>query len=151
MNIKLDALYSGVLDEIILDNSVSFDKEKYEFNEIKDLKNIVINGKIYINSSEELILETVISGIMVLVDSISLENVDYNFSTNIEEILENNENTIDILPILWQNIVLEVPLRFTKVEDFSSYSGDGWKLISEEEVGKNNPFLELKEKYKEEW
>ena len=70
----------------------------------------------------------------------------------IKKYLEKDENSIDILPILWQNIVLEVPLRFTKVNDLSKYNGDGWKLISEEEASStsNNPFLELKEKYKEE-
>ena len=94
---------------------------------------------------------------MILEDSISLDNVEYPFSIdideNIEENLEKDENSIDILPILWQNIVLEVPLRFTKVNDLSKYNGDGWKLISEEEASStsNNPFLELKEKYKEEW
>ena len=94
---------------------------------------------------------------MILDDSISLDNVEYPFSIdideNIEENLEKDENSIDILPILWQNIVLEVPLRFTKVNDLSKYNGDGWKLISEEEASStsNNPFLELKEKYKEEW
>ena len=74
------------------------------------------------------------------------------FLIYIEENLEKDENSIDILPILWQNIVLEVPLRFTKVNDLSKYNGDGWKLISEEEASStsNNPFLELKEKYKEE-
>ena len=93
---------------------------------------------------------------MILEDSISLDNVEYPFSIdideNIEENLEKDENSIDILPILWQNIVLEVPLRFTKVNDLSKYNGDGWKLISEEEASStsNNPFLELKEKYKEE-
>ena len=85
-----------------------------------------------------------------------MDNVEYPFSIdideNIEENLEKAENSIDILPILWQNIVLEVPLRFTKVNDLSKYNGDGWKLISEEEASStsNNPFLELKEKYKEE-
>ena len=38
------------------------------------------------------------------------------------------------MAILWQNIVLEVPLQFTKVEDLSKFHGDGWKLISEEEI-----------------
>ena len=93
---------------------------------------------------------------MILEDSISLDNIEYPFSIdideNIEENLEKDENSIDILPILWQNIVLEVPLKFTKVNDLSKYNGDGWKLISEEEASStsNNPFLELKEKYKEE-
>ena len=49
---------------------------------------------------------------------------------NIDEFLENNQNSIDILEILWQNIVLEIPLKYTEVEDLSKYQGDGWKVIS---------------------
>ena len=151
MNIKLDSLNSGVVEEIIVNEDVLFDKEIYS-EEIKDLKNVRFNGKIYKNSADEIVLEGILKGTMILEDSISLDEIPYNFAINIEEILENDENTIDIIPILWQNTVLEVPLRYTKVEDYSSYSGDGWKLISEEEgsINKNNPFLELREKIKEE-
>ena len=54
------------------------------------------------------------------------------------------ENILDIYAILWQNIVLEVPLRYSKVEDYGKYQGDGWKLVSEEELKlKNNPFSAL--------
>ena len=53
--------------------------------------------------------------------------------------------------ILWENIVLEVPLQFTKVTDFSKFQGDGWKLVSENEpTTNNNPFSELLDKMKEE-
>ena len=53
--------------------------------------------------------------------------------------------------ILWENIVLEVPLQFTKVIDFSKFQGDGWKLVSENEpTTNNNPFSELLDKMKEE-
>ena len=55
------------------------------------------------------------------------------------------KNTLDITEILWQNIMLEVPLRFTTVDDYSKYQGDGWKLTSEEELKvENNPFNDLK-------
>ena len=114
------------------------------------LKNIYLNGKVFRNSANELILSGILTGVMVIEDSVSLDEVDYEFSINIEEILENDENTIDIIPILWQNIVLEVPLRFTKVDDYSSYSGDGWKLVSEVKDKSNNPFLELSKNFKEE-
>ena len=49
---------------------------------------------------------------------------------------ENNltiiQNRLDILPFLWQNIVLEVPMRITNsnIEDVVS-SGEGWELINE--------------------
>ena len=44
-----------------------------------------------------------------------------------------NQNYIDIIPIIWQNIVLEIPLRVVS-EDVSDSvtSGDGWKLIRED-------------------
>ena len=52
---------------------------------------------------------------------------------------------------MWENIVLEVPLKFTEVKDFSEFHGDGWKLIDEDEVQKNhNPFGELLEEFGEE-
>lgn len=150
MVIKLESLNSGVVDEILLDEDINFGKEYLSETDIIDLKNTHIKGRIYINSTNELILEANIEGIMVLEDSISLEDVEYKFSSNIEEIFENNQNSIDIIPILWQNIVLEVPLRFTTVKDYSKYSGNGWKLIDEKKELSNNPFIELSKNYKEE-
>ena len=84
---------------------------------------------------------------MKIQDSITLEEVIYPFSIEIDDklsdFIENNENSLDINEILWQNIVLEVPLRFTIVEDYSKIKGDGWKLVSEEDLVKNNPFNTL--------
>lgn len=154
MFINLEELNSNVKDEILISSEVNFDKDLLSNSSIKDLKDVFVNGKIYKDASDEFIIEATVEGKMIIEDSISLEDVTYpfliNIDENIEEILQKDKNTIDIIPILWQNIVLEVPLRYTEVKDLSSYSGDGWKLISEEEVKSNNPFLELKEKYKEE-
>ena len=46
---------------------------------------------------------------------------------------------------LWQNILVEVPLRAVNPKNENiSLSGDGWRLISEEEVKtENNPFMDL--------
>ncbi|MGN1000974.1 MAG: YceD family protein [Bacilli bacterium] len=154
MFINLEELNSNVKDEILISSEVNFDKDLLSNSSIKDLKDVFVNGKIYKDASDEFVIEATVEGKMIIEDSISLEDVTYpfliNIDENIEEILQKDKNTIDIIPILWQNIVLEVPLRYTEVKDLSSYSGDGWKLISEEEVNSNNPFLELKEKYKEE-
>ena len=92
---------------------------------------------------------------MVLEDSISLEPIDHQFSCQIEEEFEENdenlENILDITDILWQNIVLEVPLKLTNVEDFNEYQGDGWKLVSEDSIkNTNNPFSELRDMMGEE-
>ena len=92
---------------------------------------------------------------MKLEDVISLENIQYPFSFEFEEVLEeipeNNEKVLDITDILWQNIVLEVPLKRTEVTDFSKYQGDGWKLVTEEEAkNTNNPINELANMWGEE-
>lgn len=150
MFINLDELNSNIKKEIEISNSVAFSLDDIEKTEIKKLENVNVEGKIYKDSSDEFIIEALLTGDMYLEDSISLEDVIYPFSINIEENIEENlekdKNTIDIIPILWQNIVLEVPLRYTNVDDYSNYSGDGWKLVSEKETKSNNPFLELKDK-----
>ena len=150
MNIKLESINSNTCKEILINEQIEIPKEYYENSEINGLKKVSFTGKVFKNSSQEVVLEGILSGTMVIPDSISLENVDCDFSSNIEQILENEQNTIDIIPILWQNIVLEIPLRFTKVSDISSYSGDGWKLVSEGEESNNNPFLEFSKNFKEE-
>ena len=155
MVINLDEIFANIKDAIILDEDVTFDSEKYHLPEIKDLKSIHLKGQVELDENEEVILTGVLSGTMTILDSISLDEVNYDFETeleeNLEEIIENDKNSIDIIDVLWQNIVLEVPLRYTEVTDYSKYSGDGWRLISEEELKKeHNPFQALIENKKEE-
>ena len=83
---------------------------------------------------------------MKINDSITLEEVWYPFDIQIDEKLdefvEKDKKHLDIIEFLWQDIVLEVPLRYTVVSNYDEYHGDGWKLVSEEELG-NNPFKTL--------
>ena len=155
MDINLDELYSDILDSISLDEDIIFPQETYHINDIKRLSDVHLNGEITKNNQSEVILTGTLKGIMTILDSISLAEVNYHFlielEENLEEIMEKGKNSIDILDILWQNIVLEVPLRYTEVTDYSKYSGDGWRLISEEELKcENNPFQALLKNEKEE-
>lgn len=154
MIIELDELLCRSKDKIEINEEIIFDEEYFNSNDIKSLKNVHFVGQIKEDSDTTVNLRGTLSGVMVIEDSISLDDVNYEFSCeieeNIDEILENNENTIDILPILWQNIVLEIPLKYTEVEDLSKYQGDGWKVISEDEVKRDNPFSILTENMKEE-
>ena len=108
-------------------------------------------GKVKLPSFEgEITIKGNLEGIMVIADSISLDPIDYEFNSEIdeeiEEILEKTLKTLDITEILWQNIVLEVPLKLTNVESFDEYHGDGWKLTSEDSIeNTNNPFKELED------
>ena len=161
MNIDLTPLHSHIVDQIDITNTYSIPEEYFGTTGIKKLDRVQVEGYIYLTPSEDDVAEEVdsikcqVKGNMIIEDSISLELVEYPFSIEYDDIIEENckksENTLDIFSFLWENIVLEVPLQFTKVKDFSKFRGDGWKLVSENELtDNNNPFSELLEKMKEE-
>ena len=154
MNIDYSLLVSGTKNEIDISNTYNISKEYFENTDVLALNEIEVNGKIYQGMSEddpdELVeyIKCNIKGTMTIADSISLEPVEYPFSIEYDDIIEENckksENTLDIFQFLWENIVLEIPLQFTKVKDLSKFHGDGWKLISEDELKtSNNPFNDL--------
>lgn len=155
MKLDLTNLNSNLIDTLEMDEKIEIPKELYQQSSIIDLKDIKIKGEVGKDSTNIITLKVVLSGTMVLEDSINLEPIDYSFSCEIEEeltnFLKNNENILDITDILWQNIMLEVPLKLSHVEDFNEYQGDGWKLISEDSIQNiNNPFSELKDMMGEE-
>ena len=155
MELDITMLNRDMKDAIDIDSKVTIPSDKFHDTEILELKDLRLCGRVVRNSSDIITLEADLSGIMVLEDSISLEPIDYQFSCQIdeefEEFNENLENILDITDILWQNIVLEVPLKLTNVEDFNEYQGDGWKLVSEDSIkNTNNPFSELRDMMGEE-
>ena len=155
MNIDITMLNRRMKNTIDIDSEVVIPNDRFSNTEILDLKNLKLQGSIVRNSSDIITLKADLSGIMVLEDSISLEPIDHQFSCQIEEEFEENdenlENILDITDILWQKIVLEVPLKLTNVENFNEYQGDGWKLVSEDSIkNTNNPFSELRDMMGEE-
>ena len=153
MKIDLSLLHTNQVNEVSIHDSYSF-TEDYSCPDILGLSDIKVDGIITLRDDKDVFIGT-ISGTMIIKDSISLEEVSYPFEIQFDDFLpENyikNENTLDLLGFLWENIVLEVPLRFTKVQDLSKYQGDGWRVVREDErINPNNPFLELLNDFEEE-
>ena len=149
MIIDLTPLLNGTSNSIEIKKTFSFNNEYLDLSEIRKLEDVKVVGDITLDAGIPF-LSLSVSGTMFLEDSISLDEIPYPFSLQIEEKVEdfseNITNTIDIMSILWQNIVLEVPLQLTEVEDLTKYQGEGWRLVSEEEMNKeNNPFSNLKD------
>ena len=121
-----------------LDDDFSLDEVYYKNTDIRELKNLHIDGEVEIDYDDNIYLNLNVKGIMILPCAISLEDVEYSFSTtidetigNFEEIYKNNKNSLDISNILWENIVLEIPIRVVaKNIKPSNTHGDGWELIS---------------------
>ena len=159
MDIDLSLLNSNTVDSIDISNTYSIPKSYFENMDVISIDNVKVDGKITRREDEDmelsLYIDAVIDGVMVIPDSISLEPIDYPFHIEYNDFCEENykksENILDIFTFLWENIVLEVPLQFTKVTDLSKFHGDGWKLISEEERNHEaNPFSELLKEFDKE-
>ena len=142
---------------IVIDDVVSFNEEYIKNTPIKKLDNIKINGRAYYSVTNEIVFECHVEGIMVLEDSITLEPVEYPIILDIKEILEDNTDefkkneskTLDIIDILWQNIVLEVPISVRANPDKKyDLKGEGWELLQEDKNDnqKLGSLLELLEK-----
>lgn len=153
--IDLTLLHNNSINRIELDGVYIIPEEYYHDSDVLRLDPVDVKGSIVRETDDIDYIDVSVNGVMYLQDSISLEEEKYPFSLkiegNLEEFATNLENTLDISSILWENIVLEVPLKFTKVEDLSKFHGDGWKLVSEDEIAsRNNPFKELLKNEEEE-
>ena len=158
MIIDITKLKQCILNELEVYEDIIIEKEMLEKAKIIDLKDANINGYITKDNDSDYYLDLSLRGTLVLPCSITLKPVDYDFATEIagsynemmSEIGENskiNENSLDILPIIWQNILMEIPIKVTGPEATDlKLSGDGWKLVTEEsEHTTKNAFDKLKD------
>lgn len=135
-------------DDYTINRDIILPSTYYKDSEIHSINHLHIDGKLYYDSDSIIHAVFQVTGEMIIPDSISLEEVSYPFSIQYDDILEesykNDENKLDLFEFLWENIVLEIPLKFTKVQDLSKFHGDGWKLISDEDRNSSsNPFSDL--------
>lgn len=150
MTIDITKLLNHYIDVLNIDKEVNIPNNLLESSLITNLKNVNLNGDIFINEEDNLNLTGKLSGTMVLKDDITLEPVEYKFDIELEEILEKSQNILDITEVLWQNILVEIPSKVRSTNEDINLAGDGWRVISEEEFQKirsnsNNPFANLDE------
>lgn len=156
MNIDLTGLKSN--DYISINENITIDKEEFLNTDIIELKSANVKGNIYKYGEDDYELDLVLTGTMILPCSITLQPVDYDFNAEIQgvytkmmEEIENFdkkiENSLDIFPIIWENILMEIPIKVTCPEATDlKLSGDGWKLVTEEDLGNtSSAFDKLKD------
>ena len=157
MNIDTTKLTSGIQSQIEIDEVYSFSKDVLDGTDIMSLDDVNIKGYITSNSIDDYDLDVNVSGVMVLPCSLTLKPVNYRFETKIEgnidkllgeinETLKKNQNSIDILPIIWENILMEIPIRVVSDDSANlKLEGEGWKLITESEKRLNPELQKLKD------
>lgn len=115
------------------------DLSQYTSEDIVRCEDIKVKGHILDNGTENYEINLHITGTAITKSAINLSEVpvpidiNYNeFIKNLVSIYKNSANSLDILPIIWENILLEIPIRATNSSDsYESMSGDGWEIMSE--------------------
>ncbi|MEA5026493.1 MAG: DUF177 domain-containing protein [Erysipelotrichaceae bacterium] len=126
---------------------VVFDKETFKLNDrLRDLRDVEVNGKChYDNELERLYVDLSINGVMTLPCSITSEDVDRDFHITDsetfafhkepdEDVYEVKGEYIELLPLVYQLIMMDIPWKIHKPGLKEYPKGDGWAVIKEEEL-----------------
>ena len=135
MKIDLRKLYA--LNKLSIDEEVVIPEEYYKNAGVRSLSKVKVNGDVTVNYEENIELHLNVSGEFIIPCAITLDDVIVPFNTFIEEEIDqnklNDEFFLDLLDVLWENIVLEIPVRVVKEGVFyESTSGEGWSLEEKE-------------------
>ncbi len=135
MNISLIKLFSGVVDRIDINEEITIPEEYYTYD-IKSISPVKLDGYLYLDELDNLSINLNVKCDLTLKSSISLKDVDFPININIDELDFDDENkkitnSIDLIPIIWQNILIEIPIRVT---DSSNDEDISDKYIKKEEI-----------------
>ena len=141
MKIDLSKMIYNNLYKLYIDEEIIIDEEKLNGTDIRKISPVKVEGFISYND-EEYELDVRVTGVMTLACARTLKDVEYPFDIEINEKLDENEensleivqNSLEIFPIIWQYILVDVPLRVLHPDaKEESLEGDGWRLITEDE------------------
>ena len=151
MIIDLTKMIYNNLYKIPIDGVINICDDAISNTDIRRISPVKVNGFLY-NNDEEYELNINIKGEMILPCARTLKDVKYPFDIDINEIIdEKNEfdvkiiqNRLDIFPIIWQYILVDIPLRVLAPDAKEKpLQGSGWRLITEDDKNeKIDPRLE---------
>jgi len=110
-----------------------------------------VEGDFEIYNNDEYVFYMDIVCTLTLPCAITLQEVDYEIDISVEETLSTVKNedfhiiegiTVDLLPIIWSNIVLEKPMRILSENAYDNFSENNIELEADE--NEKNAFSKLK-------
>lgn len=157
MIVDITRLRSGIDNIVTFDFTYQFNEEELKKFDIKELNDLHVTGSVTLDALKEVYLNIDVTGTMIIPCAITLKPVNYPFSVtiygNLEELenefgenIKKNQNTLDIFPIIWENILMEVPMRVVS-EEAKNYevSGDGWSFTTKSCEKENSELSKLKD------
>ena len=139
-------------EQFDFDESLTFSDDMfYNYSRIIGLKDVRVTGHgHYFDNEERLYVDVHIKGTMIVPCAISLEDTDYPFEideTEIfafykpeddEDVIEAKKDTADLTPVVWQEIMMAVPMRVVKEGATMKREGKGWKVLDESELDQDD-------------
>lgn len=137
-------------NQIEFDEIVQFDNQNFDKDDrLKGLKDVHVSGTgAFGHSRDTFEFDLAIDGIMICPCAITNELIEVPFETYSHEVFSfvdtdeidvhvvKNE-IIELIPVVFQLIHLEVPLKVVK-EGLAEYpQGDGWRVMKEEDYEKS--------------
>ena len=157
MIVDITRLRSGIDKIINFSFTYDFSEEELKKMEINKLDDLKVEGYVKLDALKEVCVNIDITGTMIIPCAITLKPVNYPFKINVEgevselesefdEKIKKSQNTLDIFPIIWENILMEVPMRVVS-EDAENYeaSGEGWQFTTKDCERENSELSKLKD------
>ena len=119
--------------------------------DIISISNCHVEGDFETENNQEFVFYMDINCTLTLPCAITLEEVEYVIDISVEETLSTVKNddshiiegiTVDLLPIIWSNIVMEKPMRILSKNAYDNFSENNIELEADEE--EKNAFSDLK-------
>lgn len=138
------------------DETLGFPSEMFHhLSQINGLKDVNVKGHGRLDmKNHQLYVDFQIKGQMILPCAISLEDIDYPFEIESsaifafykpheeEDVIEAKGNTVDLTPVIFQEIMLDVPMRVVKDGAKLKTQGHGWKVLDENDKSENEEYID---------
>lgn len=132
---------------ISIDESIRFEPEAFaRMHNIRSVPDVHVSGEIHYDVvSERVYADLSVTGVMIVPCSITLEDVEVEFHSESSEqfsfvksedadVHETKGDVVELLPVIFQQILMEIPLKVVKPGIKEYPKGEGWKVIREEDL-----------------
>lgn len=124
-------------------DEITFEPSAFsKLNQIRGLRKVTVSGELHYDEEvDRAYAQLHVSGVMILACAITNEDVDYDFQTSATEVFaftkcdddvhEAKGDVIELLPVIFQLILMEAPLKVVKPG--ATYpKGNGWEVMRED-------------------
>lgn len=140
---------SAPLGKIAVDEWIAVEEnDLLHHTQVKSIPKVHITGDLQYDGSTLVYSNLELEGVMIVLDSITLEDLEVEFDTEShetysfvpikeerrdEEVIVVKHDTIDINPEVFQAVLYEAPMSITRLPRDQYPKGNGWQVISDQD------------------